>query len=118
MSYFKHRYSFRDRLDESRRILTQYPHRIPIICEKARIHKNNTLPNIDKHKYLVPSDLTIGQFIYVIRTRMSINADEAIFLFVSNNILPSSTTVGYIYDMYKDTDGFLYIKYAKENVFG
>lgn len=114
---FKHTYSFRDRLDESNRILNQYPDRRPIICEKYK-HNCNQLPNIDKHKYLVPFDLTLGQFIYVIRKRLNLKSEEAIFLFVSNNVLPSSYIIGHIYDTYKDTDGFLYIKYAKENVFG
>jgi GABA(A) receptor-associated protein len=46
------------------RIRAKYPDRIPVICEKAL--KSN-LEDIDKKKYLVPSDLTVGQFVYVIR---------------------------------------------------
>ena len=116
MSSFKHRFSFRERFYESSRILNQYPDRRPVICEKYR--HNNQLPNIDKHKYLVPFDLTLGQFIYVIRKKMNLSSQEAIFLFVSNNVLPSSHVIGHIYDTYKDADGFLYITYAKEHVFG
>jgi GABA(A) receptor-associated protein len=120
MSSFKHRFLFRERFDESNRILNQYPDRRPVICEKYihNYNNKNQLPNIDKNKYLVPFDLTLGQFIYVIRKRLNLKSEEAIFLVVSNNVLPSSYIIGHIYDTYKDADGFLYIKYAKENVFG
>jgi len=40
-------------------------------------------------RYLVPSDLTIGQFIYVIRKRIKLSPQQAIFVFV-NNVLPPS----------------------------
>ena len=116
MSSFKQKYSFQDRCEESYKVLNKYPDRIPIICEKSNNHTQ--LPNIDKHKYLVPRDLTLGQFIHVIRKRMNLKAEEAIFLFVSNNIPSSSSIVGNLYNRYKDFDGFLYIQYAKENVFG
>jgi len=119
MSRFKQAHSFENRCKESERVLNKFPTRIPIICEKSYFYNNhNHLPDIDKHKYLVPSELTLGQFIGVIRKRMKLGADEAIFLFVSNSILPSSFLIGQIYKQHKDSDGFLYIQYAKENVFG
>ena len=68
---FKYEVSFQDRLNESTRILAKYPDRKPIICEK--LPNQFDLPNIDKRKYLVPNDLTIGQFLYVIRKRMRLN---------------------------------------------
>ena len=116
MNSFKYNYSFQNRLEESLRVLNKYPDRVPIICEKS--HTQRELPDIDKNKYLVPFYLTVGQFIYVIRKRMRLRAEEAIFLFVSNMIPPSSSLIGHIYHQYKDTDGFLYVNYSKENVFG
>ena len=38
-----------------------------------------SLPSIDKQKYLVPADLTIGQFVYVIRKRIKLSAERAFF---------------------------------------
>jgi len=113
---FKQVYSFEHRLSESSRITQKYPDRIPIICEKVMSQRN--LPHIDKNKYLVPFDLTIGQFIYVIRKRLKLKSEEAIFLFISNFIAPSSCFVCELYNRFKDPDGFLYIQYSKENVFG
>jgi len=115
-SDFKREYSFKNRLEESSRVLTKYPDRRPIICEKSNTQRD--LPNIDKKKYLVPYDLTMSQFIYVIKSRMRFPPEQAIFLFVNNQIISGSSIIGHIYDYRKDPDGFLYIQYAKENVFG
>ena len=42
-------------------------------------------------KYLVPVDLTIGQFIYVIRNRIEVTPEQALFLFVNDTLPPTST---------------------------
>jgi GABA(A) receptor-associated protein len=112
---FKQNHTLFQRKEESTRVLLKYPGRVPIICEKG---KQNDLPDIDKQKYLVPKDLTIGQFIYVIRKRMHFHAEEALFLLINNRIVSSSTLIGTIYHQEKDEDGFLYVKYTKENTFG
>lgn len=112
---FKQEYTFEDRCCETNRILIKYPDRIPVVCEKAN-QKN--LPDIDKKKYLVPWGITIGQFIYVIRKRMSLKSEEAIFLFIGNSMYSSCSVIGELYNSNKDADGFLYIQYAKENTFG
>ena len=72
------------RVAEAKRIRAKYNDCIPVICERA--HKTD-VPDIDKKKYLVPADLTVGQFVYVIRKRIELPPEKAIFVFV-NNILP------------------------------
>lgn len=69
---------------EADRIREKYPDRIPVICEKV---DKSDIPTVDKKKYLVPSDLTVGQFVYVIRKRIKLNPEKAIFIFI-NQILP------------------------------
>lgn len=113
---FKSKYTFEERFSETYKIIQKYPDKIPIICEKNE--KSQTTPNIDKIKYLVPSDLTIAQFIYVIRQRLHLPPGQAIFLFINGHIPPSSCVISEIYDIYKETDGFLYCVYSYENVFG
>lgn len=113
---FKSQFSFEDRFSESKRVMEKYSNRIPIICEK--LSSKADLPDIDKTKYLVPNDLTVGQFVYIIRNRMKLPPEEALFLLISNNIFSSSTLMGTLYNFYKDADGFLYIQYCKENTFG
>ena len=117
ISNFKKNHSLHDRWNESHRIIEKYPDRVPIICERSR-SATSDCPHIDKNKYLVPRDLTIGQFIYVIRKRMRLNSEKALYLFINGIIPSSSQLLGGIYEYYKDSDGFLYIMYSYENTFG
>jgi len=114
---FKTKYSLIDRYNESRKILEKYPDRVPVICERATSAKRDC-PYIDKNKYLVPRDLTIGQLIYVIRKRMRLQPEKAIFLFMNGTIPPSTSMLGNLYEYYRENDGFIYINYSFENTFG
>ena len=115
---FKSENTFIERLEESTRIMNKYPGRIPIICEKANNNKNKDIPIIEKSKYLVPQDLTLSQFLYVIRTKLKLPSEKAIFLIVGGRIPASTELISNIYSRNKDFDGFLYITYSGENVFG
>lgn len=112
---FKHEHSFDDRLKESVRVTSKYPDRVPVVCEKS---SRSSMEDIDKKKYLVPSDLTAGQFVYVIRKRLKLPSEKAIFLFINGVIPATSIPMTVLYDEHKDKDGFLYINYSEENVFG
>ena len=113
---FKNEYSFQKRYQESKRVLAKYPDRIPIICERSL--KSRDCPLIDKKKYLVPRNLTIGQFLFVIRNRLKLHPETALFLFVNNTIPPTSSLIEQIYYKHKDDDDFLYLSYSQENIFG
>eukprot|EP00897_Mesotaenium_endlicherianum_P001140 jgi/Mesen1/11026/ME000098S10413 len=114
-SAFKQEHSLDKRQAEAARIRDKYPDRIPVIVEKAR---KSDIPDIDKKKYLVPADLTVGQFVYVIRKRIKLNPEKAIFIFVDNILPPTAALMASIYEEHKDQDGFLYITYSGENTFG
>ncbi len=45
---FKSQHTFESRFQESSKIITKYPDRIPIICEKLNEKKNNDIPTLDK----------------------------------------------------------------------
>lgn len=114
---FKKEFTFEERKEESTRVLNKYQDRVPIICEKNDRAKNDC-PDIDKKKYLVPRSLTMGQFLYVVRKRMNISPEKAIFLFVGNTMISSTQVLNDVYDARCDKDGFLYVTYSFENVFG
>ncbi|KAB1221803.1 Autophagy-related protein 8C [Morella rubra] len=103
------------RLAEAARIREKYPDRVPVIVEKA---ERSDIPDIDKKKYLVPADLTVGQFVYVVRKRIKLSAEKAIFVFVKNTLPPTAALMSAIYEENKDEDGFLYMSYSGENTFG
>ena len=112
---FKNLHSFDKRIAESEKIMRKYPDRVPIIIEK---HKKSSIPDIDKKKYLVPVDLTVGQLIFVIRRRMKLEKETAIFLFCNDKLPPTASLVNQLYNDNKEDDGFLYITYSSENAFG
>jgi GABA(A) receptor-associated protein len=106
---------FVQRSKESITIQQRFPGRVPIIVERA---KNSDVPLIDKKKYLCPDTLTIGQFIYVVRKRLSLPPEKALFLFVKNTLPMASSFLREVYAQYRDIDGFLYMTYAGESTFG
>ncbi len=116
MGDFKSRIPFNKRLEESRLIKGRYPERIPIICERAS--RNADVPLIAKCKFLAPAQMTIGQFMYVIRRNLSLPPEKALFLFVGTSLPTTQTLVRELYSDFVDEDGFLYIKYSGESVFG
>jgi GABA(A) receptor-associated protein len=114
-SKFRQKYDLKKRKSEADRIKMKYPNRIPIICEK---NYNSDVPDIDKNKYLVPSDLTVGQFLYVIRKRIKLEPEKSLFLFINNTIPSTSQLMTKIYQDQVNEDGFLYVVYSSENTFG
>lgn len=113
---FQKKHSFEKRVEESKRILNKYPDKIPIIVSKEGKSK---LTKIDKCKYLAPNDLTLGQFAMIIRKRIELKESEALFFFTEKSSIPTtSASLTELYNLHKNEDGFLYIFYCGENVFG
>jgi GABA(A) receptor-associated protein len=112
---YKEENSFDKRKAEGDKIRRKYPDRIPVIVEKA---PNSNLKDLDKKKYLVPSDLTIGQFYFLIRKRIHLRPEDALFFFVNNVIPQTMTTMGQLYQDHHEEDQFLYIAYSEESVYG
>lgn len=103
---------------EVNRIRLKYPDRVPAIVNRNE-HSIKTTPEIDRHKYLVPMDLTVGQFQYVIRKRIKLSPDRALFLFINSTLVCNSEIMGSVYEKYKsETDGFLHVVYSCESTFG
>lgn len=115
MKPFRERFTFEERKKESKNVLTRYPGKIPIIAEPS--NKTN-IPILDKQKFLVPGHITVGQFIYILRQRIKISTEKALFLFVGDVLPTISSYMNELYDEYSDSDGFLYITYSGENTFG
>jgi GABA(A) receptor-associated protein len=102
---------------EADRIMSKYPDRIPVILSR---NKNSiTTPELDRYKYLVPSDLTIGQFLYVIRKRLNMSPEKALFLFVDHTVVCNASMIASVYAEFRNpNDGFLHVVYSCENTFG
>lgn len=114
---FKTTFSLAERIRESSRVLEKFPGRIPVIVERSASAK--TIPVIDKNKFLTPSDLTVGQFCFIVRKRLTLPSEQAMFLFIGDTLPTTGTFMKELYAKYKDPeDGFLYVKYCGESTFG
>ena len=104
-------------------IRSRHPNRFPLLVEinnAGNLAKRK--PKIKQHKFLVPSETTVGTFISTFKHGNfldGIGEDEALFFFFGKNtISPNAKLMGELYEMYKEDDGFLYCKVDIENTFG
>ena len=103
--------TFDFRQEQSEIILRRHPTHRPFIIESKKFH-------LDRTKFLVPSDINMGQLMYVVRKRLKLDPGDGIF-FLIDNIMPNAKSlVAQVYQEYSDEDGFCYIEVTKENVFG
>mmetsp|Transcript_113617 Transcript_113617/g.242561 ORF Transcript_113617/g.242561 Transcript_113617/m.242561 type:complete len:324 (+) Transcript_113617:102-1073(+) len=106
---------------EARRLLSRYPDRIPVVCEKAA---RADLPDIGNKKFAVPHNMLCSEFKYIVHKQINqaasanVAADQTIYLFV-NGISPRTTaSMLELHEQYKAADGFLYVAYTAENTLG
>ena len=112
---FTRKLSLSDRQIECKKIQAKYPDRIPTIITRGR---GADFPQLESSKFLIPKDITIGHFIYVLRTKVKLRPEQAIFIF-SNDVLPANTMlVSQLYERNISKDGFLYLTITSENTFG
>ncbi|XP_043506439.1 protein lgg-2-like isoform X1 [Frieseomelitta varia] len=114
---FKERYSLAERIHDVDMIRRRYPNRIPVIIEK--FHGEKHLPLLSRIKFLVPDFLTVAELVKIIRRRLQLHPSQAFFFLVNErNIASGSMTLGQLYQREKDVDGFLYMVFASQDVFG
>ena len=116
MEEFKSKYSFEQRLTEAKQMREKYPDRIPTILSIDK--KSKSLSQIYKNKYLVPCQITVGEFIQSIRKEFILNSEEALYFFVGDTLPSISENLDTIYQKYHDDDLFLYGSLNSENTFG
>uniref|UniRef100_A0A8C3P960 Microtubule-associated protein 1 light chain 3 gamma n=1 Tax=Chrysemys picta bellii TaxID=8478 RepID=A0A8C3P960_CHRPI len=85
-----------------------------------RYPKEKVLPALDRTKFLVPQELTMGQFVTIIRNRMALSSTQSFYLLVdgSRSLVSMSLTMTEVYTLNRDEDGFLYMTYASQEMFG
>ena len=66
---YKENHSFEKRKAEAEKMRRKYPDRIPVIVEKS---PKARFADLEKSKFLVPSDLTVGQFYFLVRKRIQV----------------------------------------------
>lgn len=98
-------------------IAEKFPDRVPVIVERSKTC-NERIPQIEKTKYLVPRDMTVAQFVAILRKRMILDAKHSFYMFAGDTIPRASLSFAELYAMKRDDDGMLRLKYTGENTFG
>lgn len=104
-----------ERQKEAAQIKERYPDRIPVIAEPRA---NSDIAAMDKKKFLVPRDLTVGQFTQVIRKRIQLPPEKALFVYIDKQILYNTAAMTEVNRQYQDRDGFLYVTFSSEKTYG
>ncbi|KAH8517157.1 hypothetical protein Peur_048373 [Populus x canadensis] len=112
---FKDEFTFEQRLEESQDIIAKYPLRVPVVVER---YCKTDLPEMEKKKYLVPRDMSVGQFIHILSSRLRLTPGKALFVFVKDTLPQTAALVDSVYESLKEEDGFLYMCYSSEKTFG
>ncbi|KAK4586349.1 hypothetical protein RGQ29_023487 [Quercus rubra] len=85
------------------------------VLKTQKISFRNTLT---ESLFLVPRDMSVGQFIHILSSRLHLTPGKALFVFIKNTLPQTASLMGSIYESYKDDDGFLYMCYSSEKTFG
>ena len=126
---FKEQLSFEERKRKAEELLSTYPERIPMIIEKDRTllekerSEENTnekiIPNTTKTKFLISKTDIVDNIIILVKNQLQISSEQAIFLLANNKYaLSGNSLMSTVYKKYKDEDGFLYLTFVFESVWG
>lgn len=107
--------SLDERSMNSKELLEKYPERVPVLVDK---HYRSTISDISKHRFLVPKETNISKFIYQLYQYIILDQNKSIYLFIDGDLPKPTESIGNLYNYHKNDDGFLYISYSGENVFG
>jgi GABA(A) receptor-associated protein len=107
--------SFEERKQKALSLRSKYISHIPVLIKR----EGTNVPEIDSEKFLVPSDFTVSQLVCVIRKRVNVSPEKAVFLSLGKAVFPSvSQNLLELDEKYRDEDQFLRIKYYGEETFG
>jgi GABA(A) receptor-associated protein len=112
---FKEESTFEQRKAEASAIRIKYPERVPVIIERF---PGSQVNDMDKKKFLIPSDISISQLVWIIRKRVHLEPEKALYLYVGKTMPVASMSIAQVYEEQHDEDGFLYVMYSGENTFG
>ena len=99
-------------------IIKKYPDKVLLY-----VTLDNTLENnLPKDKFLVPKDITFGEFCVNLKKYITLKSSaEGLCYLIGDqeNIIPRmNENINYLYQKYKNSNSVLYVMVCKENIFG
>lgn len=112
--------SVREMRTEYNRIHKRHPDRIPVLVDARAIMDADEMKK-HKHKYLVTPSLLISQFQSLVRAKLTIEPEQAVFFMVNNELVSGITSFAELAaysERYVHESGFIIIRLELENAFG
>jgi hypothetical protein len=110
---FRKRVPLEERKNQSLKILNKFTNSIPVYVDTSYMKLQ-----LDKPKFVTPIEFTIGHLLNLIRNKLALDKNQALFMFINNKLMSVTTTLHSVYHSEKDEDGFLYVVCNVENTFG
>ena len=111
---FTKKYSVDERIQKVNNMRQKFPTKVPIVIIFSKDFNHCT----DK-QFLIDSQMTLGNFICILRKQhIQLKPSEAIFCLINNILPPITELIVTLYTSYASSDGILYIHIKKESTFG
>lgn len=105
-----------ERIKNSKNIIQNSPGKVPVIIEKNNLSKD--IPEI-LMKTVISRNERIATIFCLLKKNLKLSGNQALFLIANGKIqLTMEMELGKVYEDYKDDDGFLYLTYSSEEVYG
>jgi GABA(A) receptor-associated protein len=115
--HFQQKFTLEERQSKFKEIESYLDKCVPIIIEESRTSSEDSPAKYNS--FLMSKDTTFTLMSKKIKERNIVNPEKAIFFLLNGKIAVSlSTTLSSVYEQYKHEDGFLYVLYSFENVWG
>jgi hypothetical protein len=102
---------------ESAKLTTDFSDKVPVLIKPFSKKKN--LYFMEQNRFLVPKMYTFHEFVYIIRKKLKLGKNDTLYMTVAGNHFPAMhRTMNGIYNEFKDPDGFLYVNYSSEAIWG
>lgn len=115
---FKRKYTLNERKKLSSIMLAKDQRKVPVLL----LSPQNTTTFHKEEKFICPKDSAFTFFIIKVRKYIELSDTQALFFMSYKNgktrLINPSQTIGEVYNLNKDEDGFLYIVYTTEDTFG
>jgi GABA(A) receptor-associated protein len=112
---YRNEHTFRERQAEAEKLRNKFPDRVPVIVERS---PTASIGQLDENKFLLPWDLTVGQFYYIIRQRLNMRPEDALYFYIKYTSPYKNATMGAVYQLLRYFDFVLYVSYSDSSVYG
>jgi len=100
--------------EEIAKVQAKFPTRVIVLVNAHR----ELDPPLQKYKFLVPPELAFCSLAALVRKRMELHPQDALYFFSGNKMLPMHHTMRQIRRDHADRSGVVRIVYSSENTFG